>query len=81
MEAALKDGDLGPIAFEAYDNEAFVGIQTASTEEELRAARDLLHFVHATSPLADGHRPNSLLEFHDYCARMRLAELEATLPA
>ena len=42
MEAALKDGDLGPIAFEAYDNEAFVGIQTAWTEEELRAARDLL---------------------------------------
>jgi ppGpp synthetase/RelA/SpoT-type nucleotidyltranferase len=80
LATALEDSELGPSAFEAYDNEAFVRIQTAATETELHDARALLHFVHEKSESNNDGRAKPLFEYHDYCARMRLAELEA-LPA
>lgn len=73
--AALR-GDDGDRVFQTLDNDAFVRIQTASTEEEVRAVRIRLGFLHENAP--DGHHPlgTCLFDYHDYCARMRLAELE-----
>jgi ppGpp synthetase/RelA/SpoT-type nucleotidyltranferase len=63
--------------FFALDNEAYVLIQTASSEAELRDAVSKLDFLHRNVP-ANGHDASKLAhDYHEYCGRQRLADLEA----
>jgi ppGpp synthetase/RelA/SpoT-type nucleotidyltranferase len=75
IKAAFANGDTGQAAFAALDNEAFVLIQTAESEGEVRYALSRLQFVH--NEMKEGAASDALLNYHEYCARMRLAELEA----
>jgi ppGpp synthetase/RelA/SpoT-type nucleotidyltranferase len=63
-------------AFFALDNEAYVGIQCAATEEDLRAMRKRLEFLHQHVPPGEAHLAGLAVDYHDYCARTRLSELE-----
>lgn len=62
--------------FFALDNEAYVGIQCATTEAELRAVRGRLEFLHQHVPTGQGQLADLAIDYHDYCARVRLSELE-----
>lgn len=77
IEAALRHPDLGFAAFSTLDNEAFVRIQTANTEDQLRAVRRRLEFLHKERPSKWSSTASLLFNYHEYCARARLAELEA----
>jgi ppGpp synthetase/RelA/SpoT-type nucleotidyltranferase len=76
---ALKNPKRGGEAFSAFDNEGFVAIQIAGTETELRAARECLDLVYRHIPTAQMSAADAdlAIEYHDYCARMRLSELES----
>ncbi|SFK37277.1 hypothetical protein SAMN03159338_4064 [Sphingomonas sp. NFR04] len=65
--------------FFALDNEAYVRIQSAETEEELRAVRKRLEFLHGLTPPAAADLARLAIDYHDYCARVRLGELETFL--
>ncbi|GEM_PF-6071332 len=73
----LLDHEAGSRVFSSLDNEAFVRIQTARTESELRDARTKLQILHDKKPAGLDPLASWLFDYHDYCARMRLAELEA----
>lgn len=77
IEVALSHAELGGSVFATLDNEAFVRIQTATSEAELRRVRARLQFLHDKKPVGSDPLASLLFDFHDYCARMRLAELEA----
>jgi ppGpp synthetase/RelA/SpoT-type nucleotidyltranferase len=77
IDVALADPARAGRTFATLDNEAFVLIQTADSEGELRRVRDLLQFLHDKKPPGSDPAASLLFDFHDYCARMRLAELEA----
>lgn len=62
--------------FQSLENEAFIRIQTATTEEELRAVWDKLEVLKSTKPQDVVSAAHTFDDYHDYCARVRLAELE-----
>jgi hypothetical protein len=76
---SLKNDAIATQAFFSLDNEAYVAIQTATTEDELRSMRKRIDFLHGHVPA--GLEPSALLasDYHDYCARARLTELERGL--
>lgn len=58
------------------DNEAYVRIKTSSTVADLRETLKKLEFLHEHVP-AGGEEPASLaINYHEYCWRQRLADLE-----
>lgn len=65
--------------FFALDNEAYVRVQSAETEEGLRAVRKRLEFLHGLTPPAAADLARLAIDYHDYCARVRLGELETFL--
>ena len=70
---------VGEEVFFALDNEAYVRIQCAETEEELRRVRARLDFLHGLTPTGAVDLARLAIDYHDYCARERLGELETTL--
>lgn len=76
---ALKNSGTAAQVFFSLDNEAYVAIQTATTEEELRAMRKRIDFLHQQVPAGLEHSAALASDYHDYCARVRLAELERGL--
>jgi ppGpp synthetase/RelA/SpoT-type nucleotidyltranferase len=62
--------------FQSLENEAFIRIQTATTEEELRAVWNKLEVLKSTKPQDVVSAAHTFDDYHDYCARVRLAELE-----
>ena len=76
IETAITDKNTGFVAFSTLDNEAFVRIQTAKSVEELNKVRAQLDFLHKERPSAWKKTAALLFEYHDYCARAMLAELE-----
>lgn len=73
---AIKSTKDGLRAFYALDNEAFVMIQTATTETEIRRASERMHMIHSNRPAQIAGLSDLVRDYHDFCARMRLAELE-----
>ena len=63
-------------AFFVLDNEAYVGIQCAGSEAELRSIRNRLEFLYRHVPPGEARLAGLAIDYHDYCARMRLSELE-----
>ena len=83
ITSAVGDADATKAVevFFTLDNEAYVGIQCATTEAELRDVRGRLEFLHRHVPPDAAALAGLAVDYHDYCARMRLSELErATLP-
>jgi ppGpp synthetase/RelA/SpoT-type nucleotidyltranferase len=76
IEAALRCKTTGWSSFCALDNDAFVRIQTSTSEPALRAARERFEFVHKERAIEWMSMAGYLHDYHDYCARARLAELE-----
>lgn len=74
--AAIQPTKDGLEAFFALDNEAFVMIQTATTEAEIRRASERMHMIHSNRPAQIAGLSDLVRDYHDFCARMRLAELE-----
>ena len=81
ISAAVGDPDpmLAVEVFSALDNEAYVGIQCATDEAELRSVRDRLGFLHGLTPPGATELARLAVDYHDYCARARLSELESAL--
>lgn len=77
LAVALEDAKLGRAAFAALDTCAFVGIQLAANEEDLRWAWRRLGTLHAKKPAGLDPLASLLFDYHEYCARERLAELES----
>lgn len=79
--AAVSDPDplVAAEVFFALDNEAYVGIQCAVAEKELRDVRDRLWFLHDLTPPDATELARLAVDYHDYCARARLSELESAL--
>ena len=77
LKAALSDPDKGSRVFQSLDNEAYVRIQTAITEADAKWAKDRLEFLHENKPGGQRRLAECCFEYHDFCARARLAELEA----
>lgn len=73
---AIQSTKDGLEAFNALDNEAFVMIQTATTEAEIRRASERMHMIHLNRPEQIAGLSDLVRDYHDFCARMRLAELE-----
>ena len=63
-------------AFSTLDNDTFVLIQTAKDPAALKHARDRLQLLHDNAPTHLREMADLLFAYHEYCARMRLAELE-----
>lgn len=73
----LKDKSVGVPAYSSLDNELFVRIQTAVTISDVSKMRERLKFIYDNRPEGMGElEADALYEFHDFCARCRLAELE-----
>ncbi|MBF7013718.1 hypothetical protein QUC32_02540 [Novosphingobium resinovorum] len=62
--------------FFALDNEAYVKIQTASTVSDVRKAAKMLNFLHTHVPKGGEDAAGLAVEYHEYCSRQRLADLE-----
>lgn len=75
IEAALGSPGASTI-FQTLDSEGFVRIQTAETESELKSVFDRLRWLHERVPAEMSDLASPLWEFHDFCARKRLSELE-----
>ncbi|RBP11220.1 RelA/SpoT family protein [Roseiarcus fermentans] len=71
------DGFQKQRAFQTLDTDAFVRIQTAQTADEVRRLRRKLSLIYKDKPSELQHVGYQLEDYHDYCARVRLAELEA----
>jgi ppGpp synthetase/RelA/SpoT-type nucleotidyltranferase len=63
--------------FFAMDSEAYVGIQCAENEHELRTIKQRLEFLHSYEPDPIKYVARLAVDYHDYCARIRLGELES----
>lgn len=72
----VADPVMAAETFFALDNEAYVGIQCAATEVDLRTMRAKLEFLHRHVPPDQADLARLAVDYHDYCARMRLSELE-----
>ena len=66
IKAALSDAEYGWPSFSTLDNEAFVRIQTADTEEKLRATRERMAFIHKNGPPQRSGTTQLLFDYHDY---------------
>jgi ppGpp synthetase/RelA/SpoT-type nucleotidyltranferase len=77
IEAALNHPKLGWAAFSTLDSEVFVKIQSADNVDDVRAALRRLDFLHRERPSYISQTGILLRDYNDYCARVRLAELEA----
>lgn len=85
ITAALKDGKAGATVFSILDTAAFVRIQTTDQEADLVAVLTKLKELHRL--VEEGNFGRNwpvdratralMIDYNDYCARMRLAELEA----
>jgi hypothetical protein len=69
-------GNVAEEVFFALDSEAYVRIQCAQTEAELKRIRARLDFVHGRTPAGAANLAALAIDYHDYRARVRLAELE-----
>jgi ppGpp synthetase/RelA/SpoT-type nucleotidyltranferase len=76
MLGIVSAGDYAGPLFHSIDNLIFVLIQTSSAVDKLEVARELLRKSAANHPSDLGSLPGLLLEFHTYCVRQRLTELE-----
>ena len=79
IEAALRSKKTGWWAFATLDNDVFVRIQTSDSESALRSARERFEFIHKKRKVAWMPAAKLTYDYHDYCARMRLAELESEI--
>lgn len=61
--------------FSSLDNELFTRIQLSEDLAELKLAYDSLKTLHKNPP-TDFAEAGVLFDFHDYCARIRLREIE-----
>ncbi|MBU2357828.1 MAG: hypothetical protein KKB02_02685 [Alphaproteobacteria bacterium] len=62
--------------FNTIDCELFVRTQLADRVERVEVVRRKLNVLHDKPPASVGPLAASLFQFHDYCIRQRLAELE-----
>lgn len=76
--AALRDPTDSLRIFFVLDNEAYVRIQTSSTIAELRETLKKLEFLHEHVPDGGEQAAKLAIDYHEYCWRQRLADLEGT---
>ena len=82
--AALRGAEAGNTVFPILDSIAFVRIETTSSKEEVVGMLEKLREINRLLEAEDIGRnwpinPTTrklLIDYNDYCARMRLAELE-----
>lgn len=72
----MSDPVMGWATFSSLDTEAFVRIQTAQDVTDVQRTRERLDFLHKERPPGYSAAASALFQFHDFCARDRLAELE-----
>lgn len=77
IKNSIADPVIGRNTFFALDNEAFVKIQTCDCINELSKIRERLDTLHSNCPQGVEIPAKAAIDYHDYCARTRLAELEA----
>jgi ppGpp synthetase/RelA/SpoT-type nucleotidyltranferase len=77
IKLALHEERVQNAAFAILDNETFVLVQTADSEEELLRARDRLQIIYENAPSELKPMASLLFGYHEYCARTRLAEFES----
>ncbi|MCT8327918.1 hypothetical protein [Albidovulum sediminis] len=76
IRRSLRDTEFAPSNFNALDTELFVRAQLAPNVLELNQIRSRMRILNENAPLACEQEAQLLFEFHDYCARVRLLELE-----
>lgn len=72
----LQDPTTGTSGFASIDTEVFVRIQTASSIDEIKRLRKVIELINDKAPPEYVSTARLLSDFHDFCARERLAELE-----
>ncbi len=73
---AVRDTDRGISNFMSLDNELHVRILTSSTLDAARAFHAKLELLHKNPPRGLETEAGLLWQYHDYCARAHITELE-----
>ncbi len=75
---AIDDTKQFARVFQSLENEAFIRIQTAQSEIVVRNLRKKLDLIYKQKPAGILPQADKFFDYHDYCARARLAELECS---
>lgn len=76
IQEAITDPFWGDANFDCLDCETFIRIQLSTSVSEVKKLRGILQQIHQSPPSNKIDEAGLLYEFHDYCARQKLSELE-----
>jgi len=76
IRLAIEDGSRGTSNFMCLDNELYVRIQISNNFDDVRKLYDILEFIHKCPPHGVSIEAGLLWQYHDYCAKAHIMELE-----